>query len=304
MQTYSPSIQSMSAEQASPPVVTPEARLAALELPLDHRFTLGQALTDVQQAFLDEHGFILFSQVATAEEVARLRAEGDRIGDEWVGEQRTSVFGVPIFQGKGLGGAPYMQRLPFTSCFSEFIRDFIRDERFEPVRMLIGADARVGDQEKDGVVMNRYINVPGSAYPRLGWHTDGLRALAYLRMPGRMLNIGLHLDDIMKEDGGLRIIPGSHKQGFFSMCFRKAYFVSHRPDGAEVAIETKAGDLTVHDGRTWHRVQQSPHTGERSIRRSMYVPYLTDTYSPKGENSKTPIYHYLGRAMRWLKSRG
>jgi len=113
-----------------------------------------------------------------------------------------------------------------------------------------------------------------------------------------MLNIGLHFERITKDDGGLRLIPGSHEQGFFSMAFRKLYFLSHAPDAQEIAVETEPGDLTVHDGRLWHRVQASPHTGARSLRHSMYVPYLTDAFQPKGEGSRTPLYHHLGRALR------
>ena len=47
---------------------------------------------------------------------------------------------------------------------------------------------------------NRYLNVPGSVYPRLGWHTDGLRDLFYGRMPQEMLNIGLHLDRCTRDE--------------------------------------------------------------------------------------------------------
>jgi ectoine hydroxylase-related dioxygenase (phytanoyl-CoA dioxygenase family) len=211
------------------------------------------------------------------------------------------VYGIPLFAGKRKDGTPMIQRFPFTSCFSDSIKSFVRDERFAPVRRLVGADTRVGDQEKDGVVINRYLNVPGSVYPRLGWHTDGLRDLFYLRMPKQMLNVGLHFDRCTKDNGGLRLIPGSHKQGFFSMCFRKPYFVSHDVDPQELAVETEPGDLTVHDGRLWHRVQQSPHTGAASLRRSMYVPYLTDAYQPKGEKSGTPVYHHLGKVLRRAK---
>ena len=145
------------------------------------------------------------------------------------------------------------------------------------------------------------MNVPGSAYPRLGWHTDGLRDLFYLRMPQEMLNIGLHLDDCDAANGGLRLIPGTHKQGFVDMCFHKRYFVDHTPDPREVAVETSAGDLTVHDGRLWHRVAQSTRVGTARLRRSMYVPYLTGPYAPKTDASKTPAYHHLGRAMRAVK---
>jgi hypothetical protein len=136
---------------------------------------------------------------------------------------------------------------------------------------------RIGDREKDGLVFNRNLNVPGSAYPRLGWHTDGLRDLFLDRaVPGPMLNVGLHFDREMKVDGGLRILPGSHRQGFLAMLARKPYFVDHRPDRDEIAVETEPGDLTVHDGRTWHRVERSPYVGWRSLRRTMYVPYVVE----------------------------
>ncbi|HEY6463020.1 MAG TPA: phytanoyl-CoA dioxygenase family protein, partial [Polyangiaceae bacterium] len=239
------------------------------------RFTLGATITDVQRRFLDRHGFLVFANVARPTEVATVTGELDRIERTWIDEKRTSVYGIPLFWGKN-EGRPYLQRFPFTSTFSQPIHDLVRDERFAPIRDLVGVGARIGDREKDGVVVNRYLNVPGSVHPRLGWHTDGLRDLFYLRMPKPMLNIGLHLDRCTADNGGLRLIPGSHTQGFFSMCFRKPYFVSHAPDPHELAIETEPGDLTVHDGRLWHRVAVSTRTGDASLRRSMYVPYLTD----------------------------
>jgi hypothetical protein len=227
-----------------------------------------------------------------------ITSEVERVEREWLHEGRTAIFGIPLFFGRGLDGRPFLQRLAFTSVYSEKIRDFVRDERFEPIRRLVGEDARVGDREKDGVVVNRYLNVPGSVYPRLGWHTDGLRDLFYGRMPLRFLNVGLHLDHCDAANGGLRLIPGSHTQGFWSMCFRKVYFVSHAPDPEEICVETQAGDLTVHDGRLWHRVARSTREGAPSLRRSMYVPYLTGPYEPKREDSPTPAYHRLGAWMR------
>lgn len=285
-----------------PDVHDPEdAWSVAAGLPLDTRFRLGAEVTPVQRAFLDLHGFLVFGQVAAPDEVARIDAEVRAVQERWLAEGRRAVHGIPLFVGRDPDGRPFIQRFAFTSLFSPYIRSFVRDDRFLPVRALIGRDTRVGDEEKDGVVFNRNVNVPGSVYPRLGWHTDGLRDLFYLRMPGPMLNVGLHLDRVTREDGGLRLIPGSHRQGFAAMCFHKPYFVWHRPDPREVAVETRPGDLTVHDGRTWHRVAASPHTGWRSLRRTMYVPYLTGPYEPKHEDSRTPLYHHLGRLLRWMR---
>ena len=271
--------------------------------PLATRFTLGPAITDEQHAFLDRHGFILFARVATADEVAMLNSEIERVAAAWLAEGRTRVFGIPLFVGRDHAGKPFMQRLEFASVFSDKIRAFIHDPRFRPILSLIGKDARVGDREKDGVVVNRYLNVPGSVHPRLGWHTDGLRDLFYGRMPQQMLNIGLHLDTCTRANGGLRLIPGSHRQGFLSMCFRKPYFVWHRTDPAEHCVETEPGDLTVHDGRLWHRVARSTMEGVDSLRRSMYLPYLTGPYEPKSEDSTTPAYHAVGEWLRGRRAR-
>jgi hypothetical protein len=274
------------------------ARREADALPLSTRFTLGHELTPVQKAFFDKHGFILFAKVATRDELDRIYSEVCRIQDAWLAERRTRVFGIPLFVGKDHQGAPFIQRFAFTSMFSELIRDFVRDPRFEPVRRLVGDNARVGDNEKDGVVFNRNLNVPGTTYKSLGWHTDGLRDLFYGQGIKPQLNVGLHFDRCTKDTGGLRILPGTHRQGLASTLFRKVYFLSHSPDPREVAIETEPGDLTVHDGQAWHRVERSPIVGPESLRRTMYVPYLTDAYQPKDDASPTPPYHYLGMAMR------
>ena len=271
------------------------------ELPLATRFQLGKELTPIQRAFFDKHGFIVFAQVATAAEIDALDLAVRGIQDRWLAEGRKKVFGIPLFVGRDHEGQPFIQRFAFTSCFSDVLRDFVLDARFEPVRRLVGEDARVGHREKDGLVVNRNLNVPGTQYKSLGWHTDGLRDLFYLRQIGPQLNVGFHFDKTTKATGGLRILPGTHKQGIWKTLTHKPYFVDNTPDPAEIAVETMPGDLTVHDGRAWHRVEPSPFVGPESLRRTMYVPYLTDAYQPKDESSKTPPYHYLGMAARRVK---
>jgi hypothetical protein len=262
------------------------------------RFELGSEITAEQRAFLDQHGFILFGNVLRGPEIRAVLSDLERIEEQWIGEGRRKVNGIPIYYGRYATGLRYVQRFAFTSLFSRRISTLVNDPRFVPVRTLIGEGARVGENEKDGVVVNRYLNAPGSTRNNLGWHTDGLRDIFYLRRPRPQLNVGLHFDRCGAEQGGLRVLPGTHRQGVWSMLTRKLYFVSHRPDPDEVAIETEPGDLTVHDGRTWHRVERARLAGEASLRRTMYVPYLTDPYSPKGASSPTPLYHLLGAIGR------
>jgi ectoine hydroxylase-related dioxygenase (phytanoyl-CoA dioxygenase family) len=81
-----------------------------------------------------------------------------------------------------------------------------------------------------------------------------------------MLNVGMHLDACPIENGGLRVLPGTHKQGVLRLLFRKKYFIDNNPDPREVGFDIDSGDLTVHDGRIWHRAQQSPFEGAASRR--------------------------------------
>lgn len=261
------------------------------------RFRLGAALTATQRAFFDRHGFLHFEGFVSHDEVERLRADMASIQAQWLSEGRTKVNGIPVRYGKDVDGTPMVQRFAFTSRFGENFHRLVNDARFDPIKALIGEDCRVGEDEKDGVVVNHYVNGTGSTYKQLGWHTDGLRDLFYLRMPGPMLNVGLYLDDSPLLKGGLRILPGTHKQGFMRMAFGKLYFLDNRADEREICLEAKAGDLTIHDGRLWHRVARAQVEGEASRRRVMYVPFLNGPYQPKDESSPTPFYHRLQKLV-------
>ena len=261
-----------------------------MEIP---EFKLGSEITEEQRAYFDEYGFIRFRGVASVDEVDGLLEALHALECRFVAEQREKVMGTPLKYGTRPSGQPFIQRYAFVSHYSSFIHDFVTDRRFEPIRSFIGDDCRLAEIEKDGVVVNHWLNETGSKYRRLGWHTDGLRDLAYLRKPGPMLNVGLYLDDSPVSKGGVRLIPGTHKQGFFKMAFGKLYFFDNRPDKREVALTAKKGDLTIHDGRLWHRTAMATVTGDASRRRNMYMPYINGPVVEKTEESGTPIYHRL-----------
>ena len=108
-----------------------------------------------------------------------------------------------------------------------------------------------------------------------------------------MLNVGIHLDNFATNNGGLRLLPGTHNKGIGTLLFKKFYFLSNKEDKNEIGLTVEAGDLTVHDGRLWHRVAQSPHVGEKSRRRVMYVPIITGKFQPRTEESKPLLYQRL-----------
>jgi len=253
-------------------------------------FTLGDTLTEEQRAFFDEHGYIHFSRFFTPEQVQEIIKASEEVQQKWIAEKREKVNGVPIKYGKDLNGDPIVQRFAFINQHAPVLSDVLQDKRFDALLSLIGPGARLGINEKDGMVFNHYVNGPESKFTKMGWHTDGLRDIFMGGKLNPMLNVGLHLSTLKVENGGLRIIPGTHKQSRLSMLFKKRYFIDHTPDKNEIAITPTAGDVTVHDGRLWHRVALSSVIGEESRRRVIYVPIIAGKYAPKDENSPTQFY--------------
>jgi ectoine hydroxylase-related dioxygenase (phytanoyl-CoA dioxygenase family) len=262
---------------------------------ITQKFTLGPELTPEQVAFFEHFGFIHFTNVATDEEVDAIVAEMDKMEQQFLEEERQTVLGVPIQWGEDEDGTRYVNRFAYASEYSDVIKKFVEDERFAGVGKLLSEDARLAQVEKDGIVINNFINTPTSAYTKLGWHTDSPRDIFYnLRKPGVMLNVGLYLDDCPLEKGGVRILPGTHTQSVFMMLFRKfPMFFTHTPDPNEVPLVVKRGDLTIHDGRAWHRTAQATLTGKASQRRTMYMAYIDEPYQPRDENSSMPLFKRL-----------
>ena len=254
-------------------------------------FTLGESLTNEQVEFFEKNGFIHFKNFISKEMVEILLRDAEKIQDEWVSQGYKMINGVPIKYGTDITGKTIVQRFAFLNQHSTVFADLLKDTRLKALFSLIGTeDCRIGETEKDGLVFNHYINTEESNYSQLGWHTDALRDVFQGQKILPMLNVGIHMDTSTTDNGGLRLIPGTHNQGLRTLLFKKFYFISHKPDKSEIGLNVEPGDLTVHDGRLWHRVARSPFVGEKSRRRVMYIPIITGKFKPRTENSKPLFY--------------
>jgi ectoine hydroxylase-related dioxygenase (phytanoyl-CoA dioxygenase family) len=255
-------------------------------------FILGDTLTEEQMAFFHKFGVIKFKNFLTAENVQLFIREIHRIEKQWLDEGREKVNGIPLKFGKDEHGNKMIQRMCFLSLFSEPFHELLNDPRIVAlIGLLYPYEGRIAENEKDGLILNNYVRMPDSSFTQMGWHTDSPRDLFLGQKIMPMLNVGVHLDNCPFENGGLRVLPGTHKQNMIRLLFGKKYFIDNKPDPREIGFDVNAGDLTVHDGRIWHRAQQSPLLGEASRRRVLYVPIITGKYMPKHAGSKTPFYH-------------
>lgn len=262
------------------------------------KFYLGEQLTAEQTEFFNQNGFIHFKNFIKPETVQAIINASREVERRWVAEKIIKINGVPVKYGKDLDGSPIVQRFAFINQHHDIFRGLTEDPRFYTLLQLIGPDARLGTDEKDGMVFNHYVNGTGSAFTKMGWHTDGLRDIFHGAKLNPMLNVGIHLNSITEKHGGLRILPGTHRQGIYQMLFRKKYFIDHAADEQEVAVIPEAGDLTVHDGRLWHRVAQSTVVGEESRRRVIYLPVIAGKYEPKHAGSPTVFYQRFASIVK------
>jgi ectoine hydroxylase-related dioxygenase (phytanoyl-CoA dioxygenase family) len=255
-------------------------------------FKFGDSLTEEQKIFFDKNGFLHFRNFISMENVALFIREIERIQKERLEKNLEKVNGVPLKFGQDIEGNKIIQRNCFLSLSSNVLHEFLQDPRLSALtELLYPYEGRIAENEKDGLILNYFERTPNSTFTKMGWHTDSPRDLFMGGKIMPMLNIGLHLDTCAFSNGGLRLIPGTHKQKVFNLLFRKKYFIDNTPDPSEVGFDIEAGDLTVHHGSLWHRVQESNKYGIESRRRVMYVPVVTGKFMPKDENSKTPFYH-------------
>lgn len=257
------------------------------------KFTFEGELTQEQIAFFHKNGFIHFEKYESQQTVDEIIRSTEKVQESWIKGGVEKVNGVPIKYGKDENGNTIVQRFAFTNQYSDAVQQFASHPNLEALKVLMPKDARIGFKEKDGVVFNHYVNSEGSNFFNMGWHTDSARDIFYGKKVAPMLNIGFYLDDSPESKGGLRVLPGTHKQGLWDLLFKKKYYLNNYADDNEVLVEAKAGDLVIHDGRIWHRVAPSAVTGEESRRRVMYIPLIVGKYQPKTEKSATPLYLHL-----------
>ncbi len=180
-------------------------------------------MSALQQAFweMDVYGFTLLVGVLTAEEVAKMR---DRLTywEAEVGDEQ-----------RFLGQAGHVSNLP---ALDPAFHPIIDHPRTLPIiEYVLGMAIILGS-------LNARIVRPGD--PVQGLHSDIRADLLNMSSPV-MVNTVWLLDDFTAENGGTRIVPGSHKSG-----------LGGPPEGMDVKhvhqLVAPAGSVLIFNGQCWH----------------------------------------------------
>jgi len=159
-------------------------------------------------------------------------------------------------------GRPFAHYVTFATEVSPLADEAVhRPAMVETARAVLGPGAWLLDYEIFGVVYQDARPGPGSAYSRIGWHTDHQSGPHLGIWPG--LAFTLHLDPPSPANGFLRVLPGSHRGGTDGM-----------PPGfervpGEVAVYAERGDVLFHHADLWHAAARATDDGRAAVRRHL-----------------------------------
>ena len=144
---------------------------------------------------------------------------------------------------------------------------FLLDQRLEPMLSALLGEEPLGAQTMF------YFKPPGARGQEL--HQDNF----YLRVsPGTCLAAWLAVDDVDEENGGMKVVPGTHRDDIacpeeadLSVSFSKDYVPV--PQGKQaVHANMKAGDVLFFGGSLIHG--STPNTSHSRFRRSLIAHYV------------------------------
>ena len=241
-------------------------------------------LTDQQISHFQAFGLLILRGAFSNAETGELIAETERL--------YRRVLGREPQEDEVIWEAGFVER-------SQQLMGLIDDERIhEAACDLIGDRFLwVGSEGMRGVDRNGPVH---------HWHTDGDKSR--VKLTSRRLKIMLYLDPLTREEGALRVIPGSHRSPLFDILlpFQEEHTKEHPlffglqgQDIPGCAVETAPGDIAIVNPWIFHSVY-----GKVGRRRTIVLKFAgrPRTEAELKELKQSPGIFHPHRAL--LESRG
>jgi hypothetical protein len=173
----------------------------------------------------------------------------ERCGTVILDDPEATVDGVPF--------AHYV-------CHVTEVSTIARDAVLHPVlvamaEQLLGEHGWLLEDDRFGVVYQDARPGEGSAYSRIGWHSD-FQSGPHLQMWPSMA-FTIHIDATSPQNGFLRVVPGSHLGSADGMPlgFEKV--------PGEIGVYCERGDVLLHHSNLWHSAARATEDGTAAVRR-------------------------------------
>ncbi|HZP82948.1 MAG TPA: phytanoyl-CoA dioxygenase family protein [Chthonomonadaceae bacterium] len=224
-------------------------------------------LTEEQVAFFQENGYLLVGQVLTSAEVEALRERAEWIASGHAAHIPPEYLQVEprVAQGE-LEADNYilsLRKLSHLAWFDDVMLSHARHPNIvEKIASLLGPDLKL---YQDQLFMK-----PPRVGSRQPYHQDQPLGF-YIDPPDLMVTCWTALDDVTLENGCLRVLPGTHKNGVLSAeaiqeAERKALNGKLKE---EAPLILKPGECSLHHGHILH----SSHPNLSGKRRRGYATH-------------------------------
>jgi ectoine hydroxylase-related dioxygenase (phytanoyl-CoA dioxygenase family) len=240
---------------------------------------VGTQTSAEQKARYDEEGYLVFPELLDAVELATLRSALAEVLDEAAGlTESNEKFSIAL---SDEGAQPMVRRVHDPIAHHPAFLDLVFNSKIvDVVQTLIGPDIQLHHTK---------LNLkPPSKGARFEWHQD------YPFFPHTnfdLLAVMVMLDDSTVENGCLKVIPGSHKNGPLTHIFGRGGAVSSRLEDTDVLRDTSlwknipvpAGGMELHHCNLLH--SSDPNRGNLS-RSAMVIQYRSADNVQVGGSTK------------------
>jgi phytanoyl-CoA dioxygenase PhyH len=232
------------------------ARVDLSGIDLTRSFTLDDS-DDEMRAFLERTGYLHVRGVFSAEEIAAMNAEVDRLAARATRNDNESWWVTDE------DGNDALCRLVYAGMRSQLINEIEFDARVARLGTLLRADLKPSHDRMEGAAI--LLKVPGKTQglSNIPWHQDCGMGGHAIYCPS--VGVGIQLTGSNAEVGNITFVPGSHGQSLHNG-WRQRF-----ADVPVVAIDTEPGDVTVHIKDVMHA---SPAPTGQGWRRTMYVSHF------------------------------
>src|SRR5215203_2429740 len=132
-------------------------------------FHLNGCVTEEQQQFFRKRGLIQFKNFVSKETVQIFVDEIKIVQDYLLRREIKIVNGIPLKFGTDVDGCPLIQRIAFASQYSDILSRFVQSDRIKTlIKLLEPYEGRISENEKDGLVVNHFINIEKGAFSQMG----------------------------------------------------------------------------------------------------------------------------------------
>lgn len=224
------------------------------------------AVDDVEGAlgFFRENGFALLTGLYDEATLSVLDAETAAAQQRLLAGELPEKCGTVVLDSPEatVDGEPFAHYV----CHATEVSDAVRAAVLHPglvalITAELGPQAWLLDDDRFGVVFQDARPGPGSAYSRIGWHSDDQSGPHLPIWPSVAFTI--HLDATSPANGFLRVRPASHLGDATGMplAFEKVE--------GEIAVYAERGDVIVHHSALWHSAARATDDGPGGVRRHL-----------------------------------